>query len=112
MFLVSGGSLAVENAIKAAFDYKVRRNLFKGHKTEVGTKVIHFRGAFHGRSGYTLSMTNTDPVKTFTKRNCHSKFPVPMDQGATMIPMNSLETTIPLALFAGPSNAISKQYCV
>jgi L-lysine 6-transaminase len=64
MFLISGGALAVENALKAAFDYKVRRNLAKGATGEVGTKVIHFRQAFHGRSGYTLSLTNTDPVKT------------------------------------------------
>jgi L-lysine 6-transaminase len=26
--------------------------------------VLHLRKAFHGRSGYTLSLTNTDPVKT------------------------------------------------
>src|SRR5690606_2582186 len=30
---------------------------------EVGHKVIHFRQAFHGRSGYTMSLTNTDPTK-------------------------------------------------
>ncbi len=29
-----------------------------------GTKVLHLTRAFHGRSGYTLSLTNTDPVKT------------------------------------------------
>ncbi len=64
LFLVSGGTLGVENALKAAFDYKVRKNFAKGAKKEVGTQVIHFRDAFHGRSGYTLSLTNTDPVKT------------------------------------------------
>jgi L-lysine 6-transaminase len=64
MFLIGGGALAVENALKAAFDWKVRRNMARGAKGEVGTKVIHFREAFHGRSGYTLSLTNTDPVKT------------------------------------------------
>jgi L-lysine 6-transaminase len=64
MFLISGGALAVENALKAAFDWKVRKNKDKGAGGEVGTKVIHFREAFHGRSGYTLSLTNTDPVKT------------------------------------------------
>ena len=26
--------------------------------------MLHLRKAFHGRSGYTLSLTNTDPVKT------------------------------------------------
>jgi L-lysine 6-transaminase len=64
LFIVSGGALGVENALKAAFDYKVRKNLAKGAKSEIGTKVIHFRDAFHGRSGYTLSLTNTDRVKT------------------------------------------------
>lgn len=64
LFMVSGGSLAVENALKAAFDWKVRKNFAKGETSEVGTKVIHFREAFHGRSGYTLSLTNTDPAKT------------------------------------------------
>jgi L-lysine 6-transaminase len=63
MFLIEGGALAVENALKTAFDWKVRKNFEKGHKKEVGTKVIHFREAFHGRSGYTMSLTNTDPVK-------------------------------------------------
>ena len=53
----------MENALKAAFDWKVRKNLARG-KGEKGSKVIHFREAFHGRSGYTLSLTNTaDPRK-------------------------------------------------
>ncbi|HXI03848.1 MAG TPA: L-lysine 6-transaminase [Candidatus Saccharimonadales bacterium] len=64
LFFVAGGSLAVENALKVAFDWKVRKNFEKGYKEEKGTKVIHFTECFHGRSGYTLSMTNTDPAKT------------------------------------------------
>ena len=63
LFFVDGGSLAVENGLKVAFDWKVRKNFAKGYKTEKGSQVIHFREAFHGRSGYTLSITNTDPVK-------------------------------------------------
>ncbi len=64
LFLVDGGALAVENALKAAFDWKVRLNEARGI-TEKGYQVIHFQHAFHGRSGYTLSMTNTfDPNKT------------------------------------------------
>lgn len=63
LFLVSGGSLAVENAMKVAFDWKVRRNLAKGVSEEKGRQVLHFRHAFHGRSGYTMSVTNTDPKK-------------------------------------------------
>jgi len=62
LFLVSGGSLAVENALKTAFDWKVRLNISRG-KGEIGSKVIHFKDAFHGRSGYSLSLTNTDPRK-------------------------------------------------
>lgn len=64
-FFVSGGALAVENALKASFDWKVRKNHAKGYRRDVGTKVLHFDQAFHGRSGYTLPLTNTaDPRKT------------------------------------------------
>jgi L-lysine 6-transaminase len=63
-FFIEGGSLAVENALKVAFDWKVRRNKARGVSGEKGTQIVHFREAFHGRSGYTLSLTNTDPVKT------------------------------------------------
>ncbi|MEM3940847.1 MAG: L-lysine 6-transaminase [Thermoplasmatales archaeon] len=64
-FFIEGGALAVENALKTAFDWKVRKNQKNGIKGEVGTKIIHLREAFHGRSGYTLSLTNTfDPNKT------------------------------------------------
>ncbi len=63
-FFIEGGALAVENALKTAFDWKVRKNLNRSGR-ELGTKVIHFQQAFHGRSGYTLSLTNTfDPRKT------------------------------------------------
>ena len=63
LFFVSGGALAVENGLKVAFDWKVRKNFLKGYKEEKGHKVIHFKEAFHGRSGYTMSLTNTDPTK-------------------------------------------------
>lgn len=73
-FFVSGGALGVENALKAAFDWKVRLNQSRGltvqdpdgaARSEVGTQILHFREAFHGRTGYTLSLTNTsDPRKT------------------------------------------------
>lgn len=71
-FFIEGGSLAVENALKAAFDWKVRLNIKKGkikgdpqeELQPLGTKVLHFDHAFHGRSGYTLSLTHTqDPNK-------------------------------------------------
>lgn len=64
IFFVEGGTLGVENALKAAFDWKIRKNAARGYKEERGRQVIHFKQCFHGRSGYTLSMTNTDPVKT------------------------------------------------
>jgi L-lysine 6-transaminase len=64
VFFIEGGTLAVENALKAAFDWKIRKNFSKGYTAERGTQVIHFRRAFHGRSGYTLSLTNTEPAKT------------------------------------------------
>jgi L-lysine 6-transaminase len=60
---IEGGALAVENCLKAAMDWKVRKNMAAG-KGERGTQVLHFRHAFHGRSGYTMSLTNTDPRKT------------------------------------------------
>ena len=62
-FFVSGGALAVENALKTAFDWKVRKNFQQGWRTERGHQVMHFEQAFHGRSGYTMSLTNTDPNK-------------------------------------------------
>jgi L-lysine 6-transaminase len=61
-FFIEGGAAAVENAVKAAMDWKVRKNLEAG-RGERGTEIIHFEKAFHGRSGYTLSLTNTDPRK-------------------------------------------------
>jgi L-lysine 6-transaminase len=63
LFFISGGALAIENGLKVAFDWKVRKNFLKGYKEEKGHKVIHFKEAFHGRSGYTMSLTNTDPAK-------------------------------------------------
>jgi L-lysine 6-transaminase len=62
-FFIDGGALGVENAMKAAFDWKAHRNMAKG-KGEGNQEILHFRQAFHGRSGYTLSVTNTDPNKT------------------------------------------------
>jgi L-lysine 6-transaminase len=71
-FFIDGGALAVENALKAAMDWKVRKNLAAG-RGERGTEILHFERAFHGRSGYTLSLTSTDPKKT----DYFAKFPWP-----------------------------------
>ncbi len=69
LFFVDGGALAVANGLKVAFDWKVRKNFNKGYKEEKGLQVMHFKEAFHGRSGYTISLTNTDinKVKYFPK---------------------------------------------
>ena len=70
-FFIDGGALAVENALKAAFDWKKRINLESGIEKE-GDKVIYFNQAFHGRTGYTMTLTNTsDPRKTMY----YPKFP-------------------------------------
>src|SRR6266850_1405875 len=71
-FFIEGGALAVENALKAAMDWKVRKNLTAG-RGERGTEIMHFERAFHGRSGYTMSLTNTDPRKVAY----FAKFPWP-----------------------------------
>ena len=71
LFFIDGGALAVANGMKVAFDWKVRKNFKKGYKDEKGHQAMHFMEAFHGRSGYTLSLTNTDTnkVKYFPKFN-------------------------------------------
>lgn len=84
-FFIEGGAMAVENALKAAFDWKVRKNFAKGYKEEKGHQVIHFRQAFHGRSGYTMSLTNTDPTKVLY----YPKFKWPrVDNPKVTFPLN------------------------
>jgi len=63
-FWISGGSLAVENAMKVAFDWKARKlGRTDFHENVNDLVIMHFKHAFHGRSGYTLSVTNTLPDK-------------------------------------------------
>ncbi|CAI9409616.1 L-lysine 6-transaminase [Aestuariimicrobium sp. T2.26MG-19.2B] len=62
-FFIEGGAAAVENALKVCFDWKSRHNESQGRSPELGTRVLHLRDAFHGRSGYTMSLTNTEPGK-------------------------------------------------
>ena len=64
LFFIEGGALAVENALKVAFDWKSRKNEAAGRDRNLGTQIMHLTRAFHGRSGYTLSLTNTEPNKT------------------------------------------------
>ncbi|MCS6905225.1 MAG: L-lysine 6-transaminase [Bacteroidia bacterium] len=86
-FFIAGGALAVENALKVAMDWKVQKNFEKGYTYEKGTQVLHFQEAFHGRSGYTLSLTNTDinKIKYFAKfeqwpRVLNPKIYFPLDE--------------------------------
>tara|TARA_B100000809_G_scaffold261645_1_gene310943 strand:- start:272 stop:1429 length:1158 start_codon:yes stop_codon:yes gene_type:complete len=94
-FYVSGGTLAVENALKTAFDWKVRKNLEKG-KGKKGSQVLHLKQCFHGRSGYTLSLTDSpDPRKV----QYFPKFNWPRVSNPSMIfPMNEENTAIVTAL--------------
>lgn len=62
-FFIDGGTLGVENALKAAFDYKAQKLGLRDKQADK-LDVIHFKEAFHGRSGYTLSLTNTSEDKT------------------------------------------------
>lgn len=70
-FFIEGGAPAVENALKAAFDWKTQKLEINRDTSEASSSaviynldVVHFRRAFHGRTGYTLSLTNTEPNKT------------------------------------------------
>lgn len=87
LFFISGGALGVENALKTSFDWKIRKNFERGEKEELGNQVIHFSEAFHGRTGYTLSMTNTynlNKIKYFPKfkwpRITNPKITFPLNQ--------------------------------
>jgi len=62
-FWVQGGAQAVENAMKTAFDWKARKIGIENANDGKDLVILHFKGAFHGRSGYTMSVTNTDPNK-------------------------------------------------
>jgi L-lysine 6-transaminase len=88
-FFVEGGALGVENALKTAFDWKMRKNLergfYKGLEDESKMVIIHFRQSFHGRTGYTLSLTNTEPVKI----DYYPKFKWPrIDNPKVTFPLN------------------------
>ncbi|MGV9311946.1 L-lysine 6-transaminase [Streptomyces sp. NPDC003691] len=63
VFYIDGGAAAVENALKVAFDWKTQHNAARGIAMR-GSRALHLEHAFHGRSGYTMSLTNTDPSKT------------------------------------------------
>jgi L-lysine 6-transaminase len=49
LFFIEGGALAVENALKVAFDWKSRKNEAAGRDPNLGTQIMHLTHAFHGR---------------------------------------------------------------
>lgn len=61
-FYIEGGALAVENALKTAFDWKARKNISLG-KPVGQNKVVHLKDCFHGRTGYTMSLTDSPDVR-------------------------------------------------
>ena len=61
-FYIEGGGLAVENALKTAFDWKARKNISLD-KTVGQNKVIHLKDCFHGRTGYTMSLTDSPDIR-------------------------------------------------
>ncbi|MDX3853442.1 L-lysine 6-transaminase [Streptomyces sp. AK02-01A] len=63
LFFVDGGALAVENALKAALDWRAQK-LGLDEQAVNNLQVLHLERSFHGRSGYTMSLTNTEPAKT------------------------------------------------
>jgi L-lysine 6-transaminase len=86
LFFIEGGGLAIENALKVAFDWKSRWNEAHGIDPGLGTRVMHLQNAFHGRTGYTMSLTNTDPNKVarFPKFDW-PRIPAPSINGTTDI---------------------------
>jgi L-lysine 6-transaminase len=105
-FFVEGGALAVENAMKTAMDWKVRKNLSRG-AGEIGTEILHFEQAFHGRAGYTLSVTNTDPAKTLY----FPKFDWPrVPSPATRFPLDAQNLSAAVAAEAQSLAAIERAF--
>lgn len=87
-FFVEGGAVAVENALKTAFDWKIKKNFKNGYTSETGKQVIHFKMAFHGRTGYTMSLTNMDPAPSI-KTALYPKFHWPRVTAPVMrFPLN------------------------
>jgi L-lysine 6-transaminase len=73
--------------MKAAVDWKAQLNRPRGIAGGAD-KILHFREAFHGRTGYSLSTTNTEPLKIldFPKfdwpRVSNPKLRFPVDEAA------------------------------
>ena len=114
-FFIEGGALAVENALKTSFDWKIRKNISEGRDAK-GYKVIHFKESFHGRSGYTMSLTDSpDKRKTmyFPKfdwpRVTNPKITFPLEKNLDQVVAleNQAFTEIKDAISANPDNIAS-----
>ena len=87
-----------------------RKNL-KAGKGEKGSKIIHFKECFHGRTGYTMSMTDSpDPRKTmyypqFNWPRIHNpKINFPLDSNSLENVINSEKVAIKQILDAVNNN--------
>src|SRR5260370_12793643 len=58
LFFIEGGSLAIENALKTAFDWKVRKNFRRGATSEKESQIMHLPDCFHLPTAYTLPLPN------------------------------------------------------
>jgi L-lysine 6-transaminase len=93
-FFIDTGTLGVENALKCAFDYKMKKMGWDRDAHANILDVIHLEHAFHGRSGYTLSLTNTKPVKTWGYPKFRwTRLPAPNDgeEASLAVAQNALE---------------------
>jgi L-lysine 6-transaminase len=104
-FYIEGGGLAVENALKTAFDWKARKNMAKG-KQQGTQQVIHLKDCFHGRTGYTMSLTDSPDIR---KVQYFPKFNWPRVSNPSMIfPINDENTSKVISLEKDSINEIKQ----
>lgn len=83
-FFIEGGSNAVENCLKIAFDWFARKNNLNDKEAQK-LDIVHLKDAFHGRGGYTMSLTNSsfDKIEFFPRfqwtKVINPKIPYPFD---------------------------------
>lgn len=86
-FFIDNGSTAVDFALKTCCDFYARKHKLSEEQVNQ-LDIVSFRGGFHGRVGYPVSLTTTDPNKTklyikhnFTKITVPEvKFPTNIDE--------------------------------
>lgn len=69
VFFITAGTLAVDNAIKTAFDWKMRKSPYIKDPSQM--TVAYIKKSFHGRSGFALNCTsdNYTKYKNFPRLN-------------------------------------------